>query len=574
MLSLINLSVKYGNNLILNDASLTLHRGESLVLIGESGTGKTTLAKSIIGLGDGQCSGEIRYRGQNLLLMTGEEMARIRWNRIAMVFQNVESALNPLFNILEQVAEPMIEHGLLSPREARSKAGDMLKRVGLSTAHFLSYPHQLSGGQKQRALIAMAMANNPEVLILDEPTSALDPVTKKEIIELLREIGKKCALLVVTHDLAAASSLAERTAVLYGGRIVETGPTGALLSDPRHPYTRGLIRSYPDMNGTKDLQGIPGRLSRPEGGCPFEPRCTQRVGICRESHPELGEAGSAPGQTGGRMIACHRGGIVPLLETRGLSTAFGPVRALNRADLTVFEGETIALVGESGSGKSTLARTVMGLHRQSEGEIYLEEALVRKRDKDFYSKVQMIYQNPAESISHRQNVLEAVSEPMDIHRMGSPAEKKEKVKRVLDEVELPSDDEFLMAYPHHLSGGEAQRVAIARALILEPKMLIADEPTSALDPSVQAKVLRLFLNLQEKRGLSIIFITHDIALARKVSDRIVVLKDGHIIEDGPTSAVISFPGHPYTRRLLAAAPALQCGLSNGFPAYNEKCLSI
>ncbi len=570
MLSLKNLSVRYGKNLILNNVSFTLHRGESLVLIGESGTGKTTLAKSIIGLGDGSYSGDVRYRGQNLLAMDPEEMARIRWNRIAMVFQNVESALNPLFNILEQVAEPMIEHGLHSPREARSKAGDLLKKVGLSTAHFLLYPHQLSGGQKQRALIAMALANDPEVLILDEPTSALDPVTKEEIIQLLREIRKKCTLLALTHDLAAASRLADRTAVLYGGRIVETGPTGTLLSDPGHPYTRGLIRSYPDINGTKDLQGIPGRLSRPKRGCPFEPRCTQGIDVCKEAVPELRETGKETR----RMVACHRGGIVPLLKTCELSAAFGRVRALNRAGITVFEGETVALVGESGSGKTTLARTVMGLQRQCEGEVYLEGVLVGKRGRDFYRKVQMIYQNPAESISHRQNVLEAVSEPLEIHRIGSPAEKKEIVKRVLDEVELPSDDEFLKIYPHHLSGGEAQRVAIARALVLEPKLLIADEPTSALDPSVQAKILKLFLNLQEKRGLGIIFITHDIALARKVSDRIVVLKDGYIIEDGPTGAVISSPGHPYTRRLLAAAPALPYGLGKGVPSYTDKCLSM
>ncbi|WP_333871156.1 ABC transporter ATP-binding protein [Desulforamulus putei] len=565
MLEIRNLSVSFSQTRILNDINLTLTRGESLALIGESGTGKTTLGRSIIGLGVGECTGEILYQGRNLLGLTTKEMAKIRWNQIAMVFQNVENALNPLYTVLDQVMEPMVEHGLFNRREAKMRAGELLKRVGISPDFHFFYPHQLSGGQKQRALIAMALANDPELLILDEPTSALDPITKAEIIKMLQQIGRQHTMLVITHDFSTAAALAQKTAVLYGGRIVELGSTGAILSSPKHPYTRGLLRAYPNMTTTKDLQGIPGRLSRPARGCPFAPRCTQSKPPCSQICPELIE-------NGGCMVACHFGGIVPLLEVKNVGKSFGRLRALERINFTLYEGETVAVVGESGSGKTTLARIIMGSSEPTEGQIFLNGRPVERRGKDFYRQVQMIYQNPAESISHRQTVLEAVSEPLEIHKMGDRMERREKVKSVLEEVELPATEEFLLTYPHHLSGGEAQRVAIARALILAPKLLIADEPTSALDPSVQAKILKLLLNLQEKRGLSMLFITHDIALARKVSDRIIVLKDGRIMEEGPSHIISSVPQHPYTRSLMAAAPTLEIDRAGFDLQYNvEKC---
>ncbi|AVX29831.1 peptide/nickel transport system ATP-binding protein [Carboxydocella thermautotrophica] len=549
MLEIRNLSVSFGQTRVLNNINLTLTRGESLALIGESGTGKTTLGRSIIGLSDGACTGEILYEGRNLLGLAAGEMAKIRWNQVAMVFQNVENALNPLYTILDQVMEPMVEHGLFNRREAQIRAGELLKRVGISPDFHFFYPHQLSGGQKQRALIAMALANEPELLILDEPTSALDPITKAEIIKMLQQIGRQHTMLVITHDFSTAAALTQKTAVLYGGRIVELGPTGAILFSPKHPYTRGLLRAYPNMTTTKDLQGIPGRLSRPARGCPFAPRCTQSKPVCSQTCPELIENDR-------RMVACHLGGIVPLLEVKNVGKSFGRLRAVEKINLTLYEGETVALVGESGSGKTTLARIIMGSIEPSEGLIFLNGRPVERRGKDFYRQVQMIYQNPSESISHRQTVLEAVSEPLEIHKIGDRMERREKVKCVLEEVELPATEEFLLTYPHQLSGGEAQRVAIARALILAPKLLIADEPTSALDPSVQAKILKLLINLQEKKGLSLLFITHDIALARKVSDRIIVLREGRVLEEGPSHRVTSKPKHPYTRSLLAAAPSL------------------
>lgn len=548
MLEIRNLDVCYGTTKILSRISLTLNQGCSLALIGESGTGKTTLAKTIVGLCEGACTGEILFKGQDILGLSEKKLNEIRWNELAIVTQNVEDALNPLDTALDQVAEPMVAHGLLNKPEARKRAEALLAQTGLPGSYFQAYPHQLSGGQKQRVMIAMALANDPEVLILDEPTSALDPLTKEEIISLIQELGRNRALLVVTHDLAVATRLTEKTAVLYGGRIVEMGDTGVVLSTPKHPYTRGLLRSYPKMARTKDLQGIPGQLSRPERGCPFEPRCTQRIDQCRIEAPELTNCA-------GQMAACHRGGIVPLLELKRITKYFAAVKVLESVNLTLYEGETTAVVGPSGSGKTTLAKIIIGLEEQLEGTVFLENLELGKREKQFYRRVQMIYQNPAESLSHRLTVLEAVREPLEIHHLGNAEERLQRVKQVLGEVELPSNDEFLETYPHHLSGGEAQRVAIARALILEPKLLIADEPTSALDPSVQAKVLRVLLNLQEKRGLGILLITHDLALARKVSDRIIVLNEGGVLEEGPSSVIVSSPKHPYTRRLLEAASA-------------------
>jgi peptide/nickel transport system ATP-binding protein len=352
--------------------------------------------------------------------------------------------------------------------------------------------------------------------------------------------------LVITHDLSLAASLAERMAVLYAGRIMEMGRTEEILKGPRHPYTRGLIRSYPAMNATKDLQGILGQMVHGLPGCPFHQRCTQRIDICSLEVPKQMEKE-------GRIIACHRGGIVPLLEIKGLSLTLDCYPVLCDLDISLCEGETLALVGESGSGKTSLSKAVMGLYEPDRGAVILEGRRVEKRDPAFFSRVQMIFQNPRESVSHRMNVLDAVIEPLLVQKKGSGKERLERAKEVLSMVELPVDDDFLKRYPHQLSGGEVQRVAIARALALGPKLLIADEPTSALDPSVQAKILKLLMNLQDRMGLAILFITHDIALARKISDRMSVMQSGSIVEEGATNEILSRPSHPYTRRLVDCA---------------------
>ena len=405
---------------------------------------------------------------------------------------------------------------------------------------------RLRGGEKQRVCIAMALANDPDLIILDEPTASLDAMTKMDIIHLLQSALHGRMALLITHDISLAQRLANRLAVLYAGRIMEVGDTSQILSSPTHPYTRGLVRSYPAICRAKDLQGIPGMMRHGLAGCPFHDRCTQRIEICKTEVPLLEEVR-------GRLVACHRGGIVPLLEVRELSVSFGSYPALSGVDLTLYEGETLAVVGESGSGKTTLSKAIMGLCQEGSGEIFLEGERVGKRDASFYSRVQMVFQNPKESVSHRMTVLDAVLEPLNVMQRGSPEERVARAKQVLRQAELPVNDRFLAKYPHQLSGGEVQRVAIARALALRPKLLIADEPTSALDPSVQAKILKLLLNLQERMGLGILLVTHDIAVARKVSDRIVVLLKGRIVEEGATDEILIGASHPYTQTLIESA---------------------
>lgn len=549
MLVIKDLRVSFGDLMVLKGINLEINKGEALALVGESGAGKTTLGLSIMGLSPGKCTGQILLKGRDLLVLPEEGRRRLRGKEIAMVFQNVEDALHPLYPVVDQVMEAILIHGPKDKKVALGRAVEILKLVGVKPERWHAFPHQLSGGEKQRVLIALALANDPQVLILDEPTASLDAVTRGEIIGLLKRIFRDKIVLLITHDLSTAAKLATRVAVLYGGRIVELGTTRRLFTFPRHPYTRGLLRSYPNMTTVKDLQGIPGPPFQPVGGCPFHPRCTQRLELCSREAPELERIGD-------RFLACHRGGVIPLLQIKNLSKSFNGVRAVREVELTLYEGETLALVGESGSGKTTLALTIMGLLPPDKGEVWLEGQKVLHRGREFYQRVQMIFQNPRESLSHRLNVLQLVKEPLDVQGWGREEEKVERVKQVLEEVELPTQDSFLHKYPHELSGGEAQRVAIARALGLTPKLLIADEPTSALDASVQAKILKLLLNLQEKRGLALLFITHDIALARKVSDRLAVMKDGSLVEQGPASEVISNPQHPYTRILLGLAADL------------------
>ena len=546
MLSIKNLKVSFGKTQILRGVDLYLERGDCLALVGESGAGKTTLGMAIMGLARGSATGEISFQEENLLAISEEELRDLRGRKMAMVFQNVEDALDPVQRIQDQIAEAILVHRSISAEIAGEEAAMHLNSVGLNSGKARMYPHQLSGGEKQRVLIAMALVNDPDLLILDEPTASLDALTKAEIIRLFQSaiLGRIC--IVITHDQSLAASLAERMAVLYAGRIMEMGRTEDLLRNPRHPYTRGLIRSYPAMTATKDLQGILGRMVHGLPGCPFHERCTQRIDICSlQVPPQL--------EKDGRTIACHRGGIVPLLEIENLSLVFNSYSVLCDASLSLYEGETLALVGESGSGKTSLSKAIMGLYEAESGAVVLEGHRVEKRDAAFFRRVQMIFQNPRESVSHRMNVLDAVIEPLLVQKNGNREERLQRAKEVLAMVELPVDDDFLKRYPHQLSGGEVQRVAIARALALGPKLLIADEPTSALDPSVQAKILKLLMDLQDKMGLAMLFITHDIALARKVSDRMAVMRKGRIVEEGATNEILINPQHAYTRRLVDCA---------------------
>ncbi len=549
MLRIENLKVSFEGEHILRGIELEVTDGECLAVIGESGAGKTTLGLSIMGLLNGNTHGRITLGNTNILDLSAEEMRQLRWNRVAMAFQSSQNRLNPTHRILDQVAEPLIAHGQNRKEQAKQRAAELLDKAGLSPEKFSHYPHELSGGEQQRVLIAMALINNPEILILDEPISSLDAGSRIEMMEFLRQAITDRTVLVVTHDLSTAAKLASKTATLYGGRIVELGPTSDVLSRPRHPYTRALLRSYPNMTTVKDLQGIKGQMDRRVIGCAFHPRCTQAIPLCHEQIPELTDHD-------GRKVACHRGGIIPALSADNLSKSFGAIKAVDSVSLTLEHGETLALVGQSGSGKTTLARMITGILDPDTGEVFLEQSKSKQSGKDFHQVVQLIFQNPGEALSHRLTVMEAVREPLEIQGIGTKEEREEMARKTIGEVELPTTEEFLDEYPHHLSGGELQRVNIARALVLNPQILIADEPTAFLDSSIQAKVLKLLMNLQENRGLSMLFITHDIAVARKISDRIAVMQEGRIVEQGPASQIIANPSHTYTQNLLNAAAEL------------------
>jgi len=431
LLEIRDLRVSYGNDTVLNGVELDLADGETLAIIGESGTGKTTLGMSIMRLADARVRGTINFDGKDMLALPEREMQAVRWNLIAMVFQNVNNVLNPVHSILNQVAEPMIEHKLQNNDEAKAKAGELLAQFGLPPKRFSAYPHQLSGGEQQRVLLAMALANDPDLLILDEPFSSLDVTTREELGDLLGRIDGHRAKLVITHDLDTASRLSEKLAVLYGGKIVETGLTQEVLRYPRHPYTRALIRAYPNMTTVKDLQGIKGRMTRPVNGCPFHPRCTQAIEMCSDKIPQLT-------RSQGRAVACHRGGIVTLLSVVNLSKSFDSLKAVDSVSLHVEAGETLALVGQSGSGKTTLAKTIIGLHSPSDGTVYLEGKKVANREKDFYKRVQMVFQNPGESLSHRLSVLELVMEPLEVQKIGTKEQRQKKAIQTIGELRLSS----------------------------------------------------------------------------------------------------------------------------------------
>ena len=416
--------------------------------------------------------------------------------------------------------------------------------------------------------MAMALITDPGILVLDEPVASVDAITKSYLAEVIHEqvdVGK--AVLLITHDLSFAPLCSDRCEVLYFGSILESLPSHELLDAPRHPYTRALVRSFPMMERAKDLAGVrgvpPSMFSRSSGrsSCIFQPRCTQSIGVCSQKEPQpVSRGGDGTGGMGGMdgtdrdgYVVCHRGGIATMISVKEISKSYKDLRVLSDVSLTLDEGEILALVGETGSGKTTLAYLIAGTIKPDGGEILFRGRRVSDIDrKEFAKTVGIVYQSPRDSISHRFTVSEAIAEPLHIHGEFDD-ESGDRIESALREVQLPVDEYFLQKYPHELSGGELQRVAIARALILAPDLLIADEATSFLDPSVQAKVLRLLLDLQNERGISMLFVTHDIGVARKVSDRIAVLHGGDIVENAPAHRVIANPEHPYTKQLIGVA---------------------
>ncbi|WP_116598253.1 ABC transporter ATP-binding protein [Primorskyibacter marinus] len=523
MLILDGVNVAFFGKTILKDVSLTLRRKEILALTGESGSGKSMTALAVMGLLPGRmrATGTLRLDGADLLSRTEAQMCRIRGNDIGMVFQEPMTALNPVQTIGDQVAETILIHSAANRRAARSRAAEVLARVGLPQDRFPlgRYPHELSGGQRQRVVIAMAIALRPKLLIADEPTTALDVTTQAQILDLLKSLVREegMALLMITHDLAVVSDMADRIAVMQNGQVVETGPTRQLFARMEHPYTRQLFAASGH------------RASLPPQ--PSAARPLLEVHSVSRDYPLPRHIPFAPRQT---------------------------FRAVDNVSFTLRAGERIGLVGESGCGKSTLTRAILGLEPVQEGQIALDGAPVFSHGRpnpEVRRKMQVVFQDPYGSFNPRHRVGKLITEPFHLlEKQPGAAERKDRIAQALSAVGLSPDDAD--KYIHAFSGGQRQRLAIARALIIRPELIIFDEAVSALDVRVRAQILDLMADLSRQYRLSYLFISHDLSVVRTITDRVLVMRQGKIVEDGPTGQVYTKPQHPYTRQLLDAAPRL------------------
>ncbi|MFC0572333.1 ABC transporter ATP-binding protein [Paraburkholderia solisilvae] len=508
-----------------NDVSFSIARGERVALVGESGSGKSVTALSILRLlQDAHTSGAIRFNGEDLLAKSEREMRGLRGSAIAMIFQEPMTALNPLYSIGEQIAETIVLHDGVSSAEARKRAVELLGRTGIAEpgTRVNSYPHQLSGGQRQRAMIAMALACRPRLLLADEPTTALDVTIRAQIVELLLDLQREeaekrgMAVLLITHDLNLVRHFAQRVAVMEKGVLVESGPVDQLFASPQHPYTQRLLQSRPQRAVVPVLPIAPVLLDARDVSVDFRTKLPGFAGWLRA----------------------------------------GRFRAVDAATVRVRQGETLGIVGESGSGKSTLAMALLGLQRTVQGAIEFQgRALASYRGREqtvLRSNLQVVFQDPFSSLSPRHTIERIVGEGLALHRPQlDAAARREKVIAVLREVGI--DRTALYRYPHEFSGGQRQRIAIARSLVLEPRILILDEPTSALDVSIQQQVLKLLAGLQQKYNLGFIFISHDLAVIGAMAHRVAVMKNGTIVESGDVEKIFASPSHPYTRKLLDAA---------------------
>ena len=570
---------------IVDGILLDVRAGEVLGLVGESGSGKTTVGMALLGYcrpGGKVTGGEILIDGRPLAAMAASELRKMRGGTVSYIPQDPGTALNPALRIGRQLAEMLEAHaGGTSDEDQRARVRETLEEVALPvTDDFLRrYPHQLSGGQQQRVAIAMAFACRPHVIVCDEPTTGLDVTTQARVLATIRDLCRshQVAALYVSHDLAVVAELADHVAVMYAGRIIERGPRDAIFSQPRHPYTRKLLRAVPDLAGKRAVIGIPGRAPLPgnrPSGCFFHPRCDLAEDRCREAFPPASEfepghsvycyrAQEAPAEvptTGATVDAAQAGDVVIAVEN--LNGRHGSNHVLHDIDLLVRRNECVALVGESGSGKTTLARCIAGLHSNYTGDVKLDgERLpesARGRSSQARKQIQYVFQNPYASLNPRRTVGQTIARQLQLFFPGHKRDTGRRVGECLERVALSSA--AANRYPDQLSGGERQRVAVARALAAEPSLLVCDEITSALDVSVQAAIVELLRELRVQTGLSMLFITHNLALIRTIADRVVVMTDGTIVESGPTLEVFNSPKAQYTGKLLGNTPTVEAAL--------------
>jgi microcin C transport system ATP-binding protein len=513
--------------------SFDVAAGQTVALVGESGSGKSVTALSILKLlpypPASHPRGRILFEGKDLLQADDRTLRQVRGNAVSMIFQEPMSSLNPVHTVERQISESLMLHRGMRRPAARQRTLDLLDEVGIPDprSRLDDFPHQLSGGQRQRVMIAMALANEPRLLIADEPTTALDVTVQAQILDLLQSLQQKrgMGMLFITHDLAIVRRIADEVHVMTEGLIVEEGPTEKVFTEAHHPYTRKLLAAEP-------------------GG-----------------QPPVSNAE-------GPVIVSTEGLRVWFPIRRGLlKRTVGHVRAVDDVSLTVRRGQTVGIVGESGSGKTTLGRALLRLIR-SEGHIVYQGRRIdglRSRDmRPLRRNLQIVFQDPFGSLSPRMSVGDIVREGLDVHRRDlTPEARQDRVKAALREVGL--DAEAYLRYPHEFSGGQRQRISIARALVLEPEVLVLDEPTSALDMSVQAQIVDLLRDVQRRRGLTYLFISHDLRVVRALANDIVVMKNGKIVESGPAATIFTAPQHPYTRSLIAAALGASAE-PNGAPA--------
>ena len=531
------LSVKYPE-FTLHPISFTMGKGEILSIIGESGSGKTTIAKAITCIMDKEIpvTGEIFIDGKELLSMKESDRKSLRMTEFSIVFQNSLEWLNPSMTLEEQLKEILIKEAQYSYssrrklKEMQKKMVELMEVVGLCKDDLKRYPRELSGGMSQKFMIASAIALKPKIIIMDEPTSSLDIASRDSFIELIRKLNSELGLafLIITHDLKLSSELSNKMIVLYGGHIMENGDTKEILDKARHPYTRGLIHASVGFNLVKDIWGIrTGVAKREHHGCPFYGRCTQSISICADKAPALKEIGC------NRWIACNRGGVIEVLEGRNISKLYGNQQVLSGVDLTVYSGEVVSIVGKSGVGKSTLARILGGfLNEFEDGYINFEGKSANfKVQHRTIGGIQMVFQDSESCLNPHMTVIEVVGEPLKLAKANEGLE--DKVKRALLDTGLPIDNKFLDKKIKTLSGGQKQRVNLARALTMEPKIMIADEPTAMLDPSSKANLIRMLKGLQNKRGFSMLMISHDLESVLKISDRTYILQKGKLKKLNP-----------------------------------------
>ncbi|MEU0530742.1 ABC transporter ATP-binding protein [Amycolatopsis tolypomycina] len=524
LLRLHDVAVSFGDVEAVRGVGYEVHAGEVVAVVGESGSGKTVTAMSLLGLlpPTARVTGRAELAGRDLYALTPAELREVRGGDVGMVFQEPMSALNPVFTIGDQLVEAIRTHQPLAAPAARERAIELLTLVGLPgpRQRFRSYPLELSGGQLQRVVIAMAVANEPKLLIADEPTTALDVTVQAEILELLRDLRERLgtAILLITHDMGVVADLADRVVVMHDGRVVEQGPVETIFAAPAEEYTRELLGSVVSLGSAV--------TTHPVASIPDVPA------------------------------------VAPLLRVENLSVTYrGRFRTLSvhaaaGVNLHVEPGEVLGLVGESGSGKSTVARAVTGLLAPSAGSVRIGDAdITRVRGraaKALRRRVGVVFQDPLSSLNPRTTVGESVATPLRLHGAVRSSEVDKRVAELLSAVQLSPS--LAGRYPHELSGGQRQRACIARALALRPDLLVADEPTSALDVTIQARILDLLRELRQEFGFACLFISHDLAVIEQLADRVAVMHQGRVVEQGPAKEVLTAPAHPYTQRLLSAAP--------------------